>query len=712
MQEWFHITFPLSDPVQIFLLTLLIVLVAPLFFKKLKIPGIIGLILAGILVGPHGLNLLANDVNYSVFGSVGLIYLMFLMGLELDFNGFKEKLIQTATFGALTFLIPFTLGFIIFRYVLSYNILSSVLIASSFSTHTLISYPIVRRLRIQKNVAVTITIGATIITDTAVLMVLTFLTDLAGKMKSTGVIGISLALILLIFFSLIGIPAISRWFFKANKGDAQNQFLYVLTIVFLSAFISQLLAIEPIIGAFLSGLALNRVIPATSQLMNRLAFFGNALFIPFFLISIGMIIDPSIIFGSLASLQIGLILLSIGLFSKFLAAWTTQIVFKMSRIQRDVMFGLSSSHAAAILAVLLVGYRLELINNEVLNGTLIFILGSCLVSSYVTELSGKKLAITEPIQKEPYGKIPERILVPVANPETISSLTNLAFSIKDPGSTDPVYFLAIGTEESMFSEQIQKNFRMVFHTAEKLGFEHDMVHPVSRVDLNISQAILRSADELMASKIIMGWSENTGTDFLFGQLRDSIVSATERMVLITRKIRYLHLKGKIFVFYPPFAEFESGFDDSLLTVYHLALNTHRPVLFAGAPNAIHKTESFLSEINPSVEHRSVSFPGYPGYEQIIPMLETNDLLILLTASPGCISSHPVIDNLYKKFFRELPSNDIVLLYQARKEIDPLVLVSQLETIGIGSSMVPPIRGFNKILKKIINFNAEKKRRRT
>ncbi|MGB9746913.1 MAG: cation:proton antiporter [Bacteroidales bacterium] len=712
MQEWFYITFPLSDPVQIFLLTLLIVLVAPLFFKKLKIPGIIGLILAGILVGPHGLNLLANDVNYKVFGSVGLIYLMFLLGLEMDLGGMKKQIMQTATFGILTFAIPFASGFFVFRHFFDYSFLSALLIGCAFATHTLLSYPIVRRLGIHKNAVVNITIGATIIADTAVLMVLTFLADLAGKTKSPGIYGISAALVLLIFLTLWGIPKISRWFFKANKGDSQSQFLFVLTIVFLSSFTTQLFAIEPIIGAFLAGLALNRVIPAASVLMRRLAFFGNALFIPFFLISIGMIIDPGIIFGSMATLQMGMILLTVGLFSKFLAAWITQKSFRMSGIQRNLMFGLSSSRAAAILAVLLVGYRVELINDIVLNGTLFYILGSCLVSSYVTELSGKKLAITEPIPKEPYRKIPERILVPVANPEAISSLTNLAFSIKDPGSTDPVYFLAIGTEESMLSEQTQKNFKMVFHTAEKLGFEHDMVHPVSRVDLNISQAILQSADELMASKIIMGWSENTGTDFLFGQLRDSIVSATERMVLITRKIRYLHLKGKIFVFYPPFAEFESGFDDSLLTVYHLALNTHRPLLFAGAPNAIHKTESFLSEINPSVEHRSVSFPGYPRYDQIIRMLETNDLLILLTASPGCISSHPVIDNLYKKFFRELPSNDIVLLYQARKEIDPLVLVSQLETIGIGSSMVPPIRGFNKILKKIINFIAEKKRRRT
>jgi len=705
MPGWFHITFPLSDPVQIFLLTLLIVLITPLFFRKLKIPGIIGLILAGMLVGPHGLNLLADDVNYKVFGSVGLIYLMFLLGLEMDFSGLKKQIVQTVTLGILTFLIPFASGYYVFRYFMNYSTLSSLLIACTMATHTLLSYPIVRRLGIHKNLAVNITIGATIITDTAVLMILSFLADMSGMDKSPGILGVSMALILLIFLTLWVIPKLSRWFFKVNKGNSQNQFLFVLTIVFLSAYLAQFLAIEPILGAFFAGLALNRVIPVTSLLMSRLTFLGNTLFIPFFLISIGMIIDPGIIFHSLSTLQMGIILLSIGLFSKFLAAWVTQIVFRLSSIQRNLIFGLSSSRAAAILAVLLVGYRLELINDTVLNGTLLYILGSCLISSYVSEMSGKKLAMTEPIHKVPSRQIPERILVSIANPETVPSLTSLALSIKNPANSDPVYFLTIDSDKHIESAQIQTVFNIVFNTVEKLGYEHDMVQPINRNDVNISQAILKSANELMISKIIMGWSDNTGTDFLFGGLRDNVLYGTERMVVITRFIKYLSLKGRIIIVFPPFAEFESGFEETIFTLYHLALNTHRAIILTGATNAILKTEYLLKEVRPGIEYQTIPITGYPDYGQIHNILKQNDLLILLHARPGSISYHSALESLYKKLFKDTRPYDVAVIYPAQQEIDPVVFISQLETIGNG--MVTQISWFSKILKKIINFIAKK-----
>lgn len=705
MQGWFHITFPLSDPIQIFLLTLLIVLVAPILFRKIRIPGIIGLILAGMLVGPHSLNLLANDVNFKVFGSVGLIYLMFLMGLELDFGGFKKHLLQTAVFGILTFAIPFATGFYIFHYILAYNLLSSLLIASSFSTHTLLSYPIVRRLGINKNKAVTITIGATIITDTAVLMVLSYLSNLAGHKSNLGIYGVSIALILLIILTLWIIPQAVRWFFKINKGDSQNQFLFVLTIVFLTSFISQLIGIEPIIGAFLSGLALNRLIPASSQLMNRLAFFGHALFIPFFLLSIGMIIDPVKIIESFASFQMGLILLSIGILTKFLASWACQILFRMTSLQRNIMFGLSSSHAAAILAVLLVGYRLQLINEEILNGTLIFILGSCLISSYVTELNGKKLALIEPIAEISLRARPERILVPVANPETISSLTELACLMKDPASNDPIFFLSVGTNDDISSGRIQQNFQTVYQTALRLGLEREMIHPTTLYDVNISQAILRSINELMISKVIMGWSESSGADFLFGKLRDNVLAGTERMVVITRFIKFLSLKGRIIIVFPPFAEFESGFEEAVFTVCHLAMNTHRPIILSGATNAILKTENLLKEVRPGIEHNTIPTSGYPDYEKIHNILIQNDLLILFHARAGSISYHSALESMYKKLFKDTRPYDVAVIYPAQQEIDPVVFISQLETIGNG--MVTQISWFSKILKKIINFIAKK-----
>lgn len=232
-----------------------------------------------------------------------------------------------------------------------------------------------------------------------------------------------------------------------------------------------------------------------------------------------------------------------------------------------------------------------------------------------------------------------------------------------------------------------------------------MVQPITRVDVNISQAIVRSANELMASKIILGWSGDTGTDFLFGKLRDNVLAGTERMVVITRLIRYLSLRGRMIIVFPPFAEFESGFEETLVTLYHLALNIHRPMILSGATNAILKTESFLKEARPAIEYHTIPISGYPDYEQIHNMLIPNDLLILLNARPGSISYHSALENLYKKFFKDTQPYDVAVIYPAQQEIDPVVFISQLESIGNG--MVPQINRFRKILKKIINFNAKK-----
>ena len=379
---------PLKNPVIIFSLVLFIILFAPILLNKLKIPHIIGLILAGIIVGPHGLNLLLRDSSMVLFGTVGLLYIMFTAGLEIDLEEFKKNRQKSMVLGLFTFIIPITIGSVTAYYLLGFSKPSSILLASLFASHTLLAYPIASRYGISRIRSVTMAIGATIITDILALLVLA---TVAGSTK--GEIGASfwirLTVLSLIFAGIVFFifPFIARWFFK-KFDDNISQYIFVLALVFLGSFLAEAAGLEAIIGAFLSGLTLNRFIPQKSALMNRINFVGNALFIPFFLIGVGMLIDFSVLFKGLAALKVAGVMIVLAIATKFLAAWVTQKSFKLSTDERRMMFGLSVARVGASLAIVLVGYNIilgetttgepiRLLNEDVLNGTILMILVTC-----------------------------------------------------------------------------------------------------------------------------------------------------------------------------------------------------------------------------------------------------------------------------------------------------------------------------------------------
>lgn len=710
MPGWFHITFPLSDPLQIFLLTLLVVLLAPLIFRIFRIPGIVGLILSGIIVGPHGLNLLSPDVNFNVLSTVGIIYLMFLLGLELDRRDFGKKALGGIIFGLATFFIPFIAGFITFRYVLGYQLLTSLLIAVSFSTHTLLSYPITSRLGINKNRVVSMAVGGTIITDTAVLMTITYIAMLAGNGTSAGVITVTLSLLILTFLIIWGLPRLSRWFFRINKGDDHSLFIYVLTVVFFSAFLGQLMGIEPIIGAFLAGLALNRIIPPASNLTNRIVFFGNALFIPFFLISIGMIIDLNVLFRGWKTLGISLLLIILGLLTKFLAALVPWGIFKLNKNERNLLFGLSSSRAAAILVVMLIGYRIHLINEEMLNATLLFILVSSLVGSFITEISGKKLAIAEAAKAEAEPVLPERILIPVSNPRNILFLLDFAFAIKDPSSKDPLYPLTVVPDTDKTNEIIRHNFRTITQGTATLGHDREQVLPMSRVDINITHAIALAAKEMMASALVLGWKDQSpGEAYVFGSLIDNLLNRTDRMVLICSIKKKVENDGKILVIIPPFSEFETGFGEWVKTTAHLAHNTGRPIRYAGSPNAIARIGKHFRQTGSSYNMNTVVLDQYPETGWIQSSLHENDLLIMIAARHRTLSYHTSFENLPHKISHEIHDRNFAIIYPAQQQVDADTLSSQLEGLKL-SPIQENIERFRKIFNYFITFSHHLKKR--
>src|SRR5690554_2384652 len=349
---------PLEDPILIFSLILTIILIAPLLLQRIRIPGIIGLIISGIVIGPYGLNILGESLFVDVFSTIGLLYIMFIAGLELDLNEFRINKNKSLLFGFFTFFIPLSIGFPVCHYFLGYDFNASLLISSMFATHTLLTYPIVSKLGVSKNQAVAITVGGTILTDTAVLIILAVIIGSHnGGLTSEFWIKLGISLAVFSAFMFFVIPRIAKWFFRKLESEKHSHYIFVLCVVFLAAFLAEIAGVEPIIGAFVAGLALNKLIPHSSALMNRIEFIGNSLFIPFFLISVGMLVDVSVILSGPMALIVAGTLSVVAIFGKWNAAFFTQLVFKYSAAQRQLIFGLSGAHAAATLAVILVGYN-------------------------------------------------------------------------------------------------------------------------------------------------------------------------------------------------------------------------------------------------------------------------------------------------------------------------------------------------------------------
>ncbi len=386
-----HFTLPLANPILTFCILLLIILLAPLL-GKIKVPGIVGFILAGIIIGPYGLNLIRKNAAIELFSTIGLLYIMFLAGVELNIAELKEKKHKSLLFGLLTFAIPILIGFPVCYYGLQYRFITSLLTSSIFATHTLVAYPIVSKYNIAKNEAVAVAVGGTILTDTVVLIMLAIvLAANNGGLNSFFWIQLCISLLLFGLIMFLIVPRAAKWFFRKAQPEKTTDYVFVLFIVFFSAFLAQAAGVEPIIGAFIAGLALNRLIPKTSTLMNRIDFVGNAIFIPIFLISVGMLVDLGVLLKGPKAMIVAVALTITALAGKWLAALITQKSFKYSVIQRRLLFGLSSAHAAATLAIILVGYNTKIIDEDILNGTVILILITCITASFFTESAGKAL---------------------------------------------------------------------------------------------------------------------------------------------------------------------------------------------------------------------------------------------------------------------------------------------------------------------------------
>lgn len=398
---------------------------------------------------------------------------------------------------------------------------------------------------------------------------------------------LSVSLVIFGFIVLYIFPKVTRWFFKNVEGDGGAQYIFVLGMVFAAAFLSEVAGVEPIIGAFLAGLSLNRLIPHTSPLMNRIEFIGNTLFIPFFLISVGMIVDVKVLFNGYQALFVAGLLIVLALFSKWAAAFITQKIFKFSSMERNLIFGLSSSHAAATLAVILVGFNLELFDEAILNGTVLLILVTCMVSSFVTESAGRKLAIAESKGDGVYHEIEERILIAITNPARIEAKIDMAAMLKESDKSQPIYAVSVVNDDEEARDKLIQNKKMVERAVKHAASAENKLEVVSRIDLNIANGIARAVKELMITEVIIGWHEkNTTTEKLFGTVLENLVYRTDQMVVVAHTLQPLNTIGKIIVMVPPNAELEIGFKRWINMVKKLAKQINSQVVFFGVSESL------------------------------------------------------------------------------------------------------------------------------
>ena len=658
------ISLPFKDPVLIFALVLFIILLTPIALKKIKIPGIVGLILAGVFIGPNGFNLLSRDASFELFGNVGLLYIMFLAGLELDISEFNKKRNRSIIFGILTFIIPFSLGLPVSFYILHFSLTSAVLLSIMFSTQTLVAYPIASRLGITKNEAVAIAVGGTIITDTIVLLVLSAVSaSTKGQLNADFWVRMIISFSLLLTFILWGFPKIARWFFKKIEGEKVSQFLFVLALVFLAAFASQLAGLEAIIGAFLAGLALNRLIPSSSALMNRLEFVGNSIFIPFFLLNVGMIVNLKILFVESQGLEVAGILLVVAFFSKWLAAYISQKLFKYTAIQRNVIFGLSSSHAAAALAVILIGFKLGLLNANILNGTILLILVSCLVASFITENAGRKLAIFESEEIPVISEQPERILVPVSNPEYIERLMDLAILLKEHNSSEPVYTLAVVDDDKDARDKLLISKKMLDKIIIHASATETKAEALTRIDINVSSGIIHTVKEKAISDIIIGWTEKISTmDYIFGSLLENLLDNCYKSLYVTKLIQPLNTTKNIIVAVVPNAEFEIGFKHWVNKLKLLSGQIGSKIIFYADYKTIDYIKSLLSDSTLVTEPKFIDFDKWDDFQFLTKDVTIDDLFIIISARLGTISYNNNFDAILKLLNKHVPYTNSIIIY--------------------------------------------------
>jgi len=659
-------TLPITDPVLIVALAMGIFLLAPLAAQAARVPGILGVLVAGAVVGPNGLNLLARDQTIVLLGTWGLLYLMFMAGVEIDLHGFRRYRNRSLGFGALTFLLPQGVGALMARYLLGYDWPTSILMASMFASHTLLAYPAATRLGIGKNQAVTTAVGGTIITDTAALLVLAVIAaSTRGELGAAFWIQLVVLLTAYVFLVWLGLPRLGRWLFRHERFGPNAEFVFVLAALFGAAFLAEVAGVEAIVGAFLAGLALNRLIPEQSLMVNRIHFVGDSLFIPFFLLSVGMLVDVRVVLGDVGVWKVMLGMTVTVIATKWVAAEAARRLFDYTPEEGWVIFGLSVPQAAATLAAALIGLQIGLFDDAILNGVIMMILVTCILGPWAVERFGRAVALQE--EQKPFdpSQAPQRILVPMANPASAPGLVDLALMMREPDSHQPLYPLTVVPDEDNPGAIVANAEKMLATAVEHATAAGVEVQPVTRLDPNFARGMARAAAEVRASTIVIGWDgRRSPRRRIFGRVLDELLDLTRMELLVARLAHPLNTTQRLVVVVPEGADRMPGFLDAVRTVKRMANRLGAPIEGVVVDSA---PEPYAQAFDGMKPDAPLHFSRQDGWEGLSRRLEAlarrDDVVIVLSARSGSVAWTPVLDTL-PGILADLAPESFVMLYPA------------------------------------------------
>ena len=560
--------FPITDPTLTFFVVLLIILLAPIIMGKLRIPHIIGMVLAGVVVGKYGLNILVRDNSFELFGRVGLYYIMFLAALEMDMESIRKNRNRLLIFALLTFTVPLLLTYFMGIHLLNYGITASLLLGCIMASNTLVAYPIVSRYGLQRKPSVTLSVGSSII---SLIFSLIMLAAIVASNKGEGSIGFWLffvsKFVIYCAAAIFLLPRLTRWFLR-RYSDAVMQFIFVLASLFLCAALSAAIGLEGIFGAFLSGLILNRYIPSVSPLKNRLEFIGNAVFIPYFLIGVGMLINVRLLFTGGGILWAVICITLFGTLGKAIAAYAACFGFRMPISSGHMMFGMTSAHAAGAIAMVMVGMNLlgedgaPLVSAQMLNAVIVMILFTCIISSVITEQSAQRIILRDKeLPVEAHRKAnDQRILVPVKYPEYAEQLMNMAILMLNRKQTRGLVALNVVYDGEHMHRNMEQGNRLLEQMTQYCAGSDIQIQTQTRIAANIANGIKHAFKEFQATEILIGMHTHKEVSTKFwGEFHQSLFNGLNQQITMARLAQPLNTIRRIQVAVPSRAEFEPGF---------------------------------------------------------------------------------------------------------------------------------------------------------
>ena len=664
--------FPITDPTLIFFVVLLTILFAPIIMGKLRIPHIIGMVLAGMLIGKYGLNILERDSSFELFGRVGLLYIMFLAGLEMDLESVKKSSKRILIFGLLSFLISFVLTFVMASWLLNYSPQASFLLGCIMASNTLIAYPIVGRYGLQRDSSVMLSVGASMLSLFLSLVMLAAL--VASHEENTNVwfwLFFLLKFCGFIAACILIIPRLTRYFLR-RYSDQVMQFIFVLSVMFLSAAASEAAGVEGIVGAFISGLILNRYIPHVSPLMNRIEFIGNALFIPYFLIGVGMLIRISSLFTSWHMVWIVALIVFFGTFGKAVAAYVSSLLFRLPKSAGHMMFGLTSAHAAGSIAMVMVGMRLEvapgtyLINDEILNGVVIMILVTCVISSLMTAHAAQQIVLkgnSQQLSASGQKNDDEKILLCVKYPEIAPQLLELAIMVRNQKLNRGLVALNVVYDDSNAPANREKGLRLLERLEQQASASEVKIQKQVRLATNIANGIKHAFREYSGSEIIMGMHVHTEVNPKFwGDFIQSLYNGLNRQIILSRFVQPLNTLRRIQVVVPSRAEFEPGFHRWLERLSRLAENLDCRIQFHGRNESLELIREFINNLHHGVRAEYTFMAHWNELPQIAETIKEDHLFVVITARKGTISYKNALERLPNELMKHFAGKNLMIIF--------------------------------------------------